>query len=77
MTQDLDLVAQKETTKLNWKMICLSLNQIKTLINFFKKHVQKVHKGSSNLIGKIEFYDEDESLNILTEKKKEDDIDLT
>ena len=43
--------------------------QIKQLINFFKVYVSKNNKGVSNLIDKIEFYDEEEG--ILTEKLKD------
>lgn len=57
-------------------MMCLSMTQIKQLILFFTNHVKKVNKGVSNIIDRIEFYDEDESMQILTEKSnKQYDMD--
>lgn len=36
------------------------MKQVKELIRFFKVHVSKTNKGVSNLLEKIDFYDEEE-----------------
>ena len=46
--------------KLGWRMMCLSMAQIKTVIGFFKEHIVAGHKGAKNLYEKIEYYDEEE-----------------
>ena len=56
-------------SKFGWHVICVTMPQIKQLITFFKVNFSKSNKGVSNLIDKIEFYDEEE--NILTEKQKD------
>ena len=54
--------------KLGWRLMCLSMRQIHLLVQFFTKHIKDKQKGVSNLIDKIEFYDEDTK--ILTEKAR-------
>lgn len=61
--QNLTLVA---TDKLGWKVMCLQMNQIKLVIQFFKTQASLLQKGVSNLLDKIDYYDEDAQ--ILTEK---------
>lgn len=65
LEQDIKLLTESDS-RFGWHVICLSMKQIKELISFFKVHVSKSNKGVSNLIDKIEFYDEEEG--ILTEK---------
>jgi len=52
--------------------MCVTMKQIKCLINFFEVHVKDLQKGAKNLLEKIEVYDEDTK--ILTEILPEVDL---
>lgn len=54
--------------------MCLSMQQIKILLSFFNKCIKDKQKGVSNLIDKIDYYNEEQ--NILTEKSRPN-FDLT
>lgn len=53
--------------------MCLSFDQVQTVLGFFVG-IKDKQKGISNLVDKIEYYDESNS--ILTEKENDIDIDL-
>lgn len=39
--------------------MCLTMNEIKEIINFFNVHVREKNKGVRSTLEKIEFYDEE------------------
>lgn len=61
-------------SKLEWRAMCLSMPQIKLLLAFFNRCVKDKQKGASNLIDKIDYYNDE--LKILTEKGRPD-FDIT
>lgn len=52
--------------------MCLTMNEIKEIINFFNVHVREKNKGVRSTLEKIEFYDEEQQ--ILSEKVEMIDI---
>ncbi len=54
--------------------MCLTMQQIKVLLSFFNRCIKDKQKGVSNLIDKIDYYNEEQK--ILTEKGRPD-FDVT
>ena len=58
--------------KFSWRTMCLTMTEIKEIINFFNVHVREKNKGVRSTLEKIEFYDEEQQ--ILSEKVEMIDI---
>lgn len=43
-------------------MMCVNLQDVHMLLDFFRENVQSSNKGVNNLIDKIEYYNEEEKI---------------
>lgn len=59
LSQDYDQVCDAENAKLNWHVVQLTMEQIKMLIDFFRILDKDKHKGVNNLVGRIDYYNEE------------------
>lgn len=61
LTQDLASFADRDS-KFQWRLMVLSMKQIRMLMLFFHSQAKSQFKGIKNLLDKIEYYNENEHI---------------
>ena len=59
LNQDLDNISEKNN-KLSWRMMCLTMTDIKAIIKFFSTHVSAKNQAVRRTLEKVEFYAEED-----------------
>ena len=49
-------------SKFSWRIMCLTMEELKLMLYFYREFLKNKSKGISNLLEKIEFYDEEDSI---------------
>ena len=56
LNQDLDNISEKNN-KFSWRMMCLTMTDIKAIVKFFSDHVSAENQAVRRTLEKVEFYD--------------------
>lgn len=59
LTQDIENISESNS-KYGWRMMCLSMKEMKMIIGFFQNSLRSKVKAVDKLLEKIEYYDEEQ-----------------